>query len=179
MADTPPPLPNDPVFADRPTATEETGSEDAIAATLHDMGSDPRIIALEEQVIRLQADFENYRRRTRAELAGASEQAAERALVDLLPVLDNLQLAVAQATADNPLLGGLSMVIEQFHALLAAHGIQPITAAGELFDPVWHEAVGTQPSEAQAGTILHVAQAGYRRGEAVLRPARVIVAGVE
>jgi len=136
-----------------------------------------RIAELEDQLLRLHADFDNYRRRTRAELAGASEQAAAQALVDLLPVLDNLQLAVSQAEGNNPLRGGLEMVIGQFQDLLAAGGIVPITAAGEAFDPIWHEAVGTQPSDAAPGTILHVAQGGWRRGDVVVRAARVIVAG--
>jgi molecular chaperone GrpE len=103
--------------------------------------------------------------------------------LELLPAVDNLDRALAAALASgngDELASGIKLVHSDLIAALGRFGIEPFSPAGEPFDPNCHEAVAQLPAEgAQPGTVLEVYQCGYRHGENVLRPARVVVAGVE
>ncbi len=132
---------------------------------------------------RTKADFENYRRRAVREAAAAQERGAAKLAKALLPAVDNLDRALAAAAQngegdDGTLASGIKLVHADVIAALARMGIEPFSPEGEPFDPQWHEAVAQQPVDgAQPGTVVEVYQRGYRLGDTVLRPARVVVAG--
>jgi molecular chaperone GrpE len=129
---------------------------------------------------RTQADFENYRKRVAKEAALAQERGVVKLARELLPALDNLDRALEAAATDDPLLEGVRLVRAELSAALARVGVESFSSLGEPFDPVVHEAMSTvpQPPEggAQSGTVVEVYQPGYRLGEQVIRPARVVVA---
>jgi molecular chaperone GrpE len=130
---------------------------------------------------RTKADFENYRKRAIREAAVAQERGVVKLAKELLPAVDNLDRAVAAAEHagnDGELVSGIKLVHADVVAALARVGIEPYSPEGEQFDPQHHEAVAQQPVEgAEPGTVVEVYQRGYRLGELVLRPARVVVAG--
>jgi molecular chaperone GrpE len=136
---------------------------------------------------RTQADFENYRKRATREAKAAQERGAVKLALALLPAIDNLDRALAHAddvvadSADNgaaSLVAGLKHVHADVIAALGNVGIERYSPEGEPFDPQYHEAVAQQPIEgAQPGVVIEVFQRGYRMGDNVVRPARVVVAG--
>ena len=128
---------------------------------------------------RTQADFENYRKRVARESASAQTRGCILLAKELLPALDNLDRALEAAAKDDPLLDGVRIVRSELSAALARTGIESFSPAGEAFDPSVHEAVATseQPADgAASGTVVEVYQPGYRLGETIIRPARVVVA---
>ena len=129
---------------------------------------------------RTQADFINYRRRVDEERAQAALNASIASIKRLLPVLDDFERALANATPadlESSWGQGVSLVERNLRSLLAAEDVQRIDAEGAAFDPHEHEAVGRQPtSEVREGHVLHVVRLGYRKGDRVIRPAQVIVA---
>ncbi len=127
---------------------------------------------------RTQADFENYRKRVAREAATSQERGAAALAKDLLPALDNLDRALEAAEEDDPLLQGVRLVRSELAAALARAGIESFCTVGEVFDPVLHEAVATAPAGPGgpgSGTVVEVYQNGYRLGESIIRPARVVV----
>ncbi|MEO6859561.1 MAG: nucleotide exchange factor GrpE [Solirubrobacteraceae bacterium] len=133
---------------------------------------------------RTRAEFENYRKRSVREAAAAQERGVNKLALELLPAIDNLDRALAHAASadgengDASLLHGIKHVQSDVLAALKRAGIEPYSPDGEPFDPQYHEAVAQLPQEgAEPGTVVEVYQRGYRRGESVLRPARVVVAG--
>jgi molecular chaperone GrpE len=129
-----------------------------------------------EESARFRADFHNFRQRTERDAARLRELAAERAVTLLIPVLDNLDRAIAAAQADDPLLKGVSMVRKQFFGALQELGVSVITCDG-AFDPAVHEAVALVPVQdpARDGQIVQELQKGYLLGGKVLRAAQVHV----
>lgn len=128
---------------------------------------------------RLAADFENYKRRTRQELADRTQYANEELLRKLLPILDNFRRALDHTPpdVDSQWLEGIKLVARQFEAALAAQGLTTIPALGEKFDPSQHEAIASQVTDEQEeGTIVEEMQPGYRLHDRVLRPTLVKVA---
>jgi molecular chaperone GrpE len=128
---------------------------------------------------RLAADFENYKRRTRQELADRTQYANEELLRKLLPILDNLHRALDHAPegVDRNWFDGLRTVVRQFEDTLQAQGVSPIPAVGEKFDPSKHEAIAREETdEHEEGTVVEEMQPGYRLHERVLRPTLVKVA---
>jgi molecular chaperone GrpE len=131
---------------------------------------------------RTRADFENYRKRAARETAAAQQRGVVKLAKELLPAVDNLDRALdAAGTARNDgdeLVSGIKLVHAEVLAALARAGVERFSPEGERFDPECHEAVAQQPVEgAEPGTVVEVYQRGYRLGEAVIRPARVLVAG--
>jgi len=134
---------------------------------------------------RTRAEFENYRKRAAREAAAAQERGAVKLALELLPAIDNLDRALAHAASsadgengEAQLVSGIKHVHTDVLAALGRVGIEPFSPEGEQFDPQYHEAVAQQPFEgADPGTVVEVYQRGYRLGESVLRPARVVVAG--
>lgn len=125
---------------------------------------------------RVAADFDNYRKRTVREQEALVARAHERLVAKLLPVLDNLERA-QEAAADHEevqLEEGVRLVHRELSQVLAKEGLVTVETDGK-FDPHEHEALLTQPSEAEEGAIVEVIQKGYRLGDRVLRPARVVV----
>ncbi|MCA9826124.1 MAG: nucleotide exchange factor GrpE [Dehalococcoidia bacterium] len=126
------------------------------------------------------ADFINYKRRVEEERGETARLANAALVINLLPVFDDLERAIA--TVDANLAGlnwvqGIDAIYRKFGRLLEAMGVTALEAEGAMFDPGEHEAVGRQPGE--DGRILHVVQPGYRLGERVIRPAMVIVGNGE
>ncbi|WAH38536.1 nucleotide exchange factor GrpE [Alicyclobacillus dauci] len=160
-------------------AEVETIEADA-EVTADDAGQDPKdaeIESLQQQLLRVRADFDNFRRRTRQEKEELSQFATRKLLADLLPIVDNFDRALAaEDGADDQLRTGIEMVHRQLTQVLSQHGVEPMKAQGETFDPVRHEAVmqesvdGTEPN-----VVLQELQKGYMLHDKVLRPAMVKV----
>jgi molecular chaperone GrpE len=138
---------------------------------------------------RTRADFENYRKRATRETAAAQERGIAKLAKELLPAVDNLDRALEAAASESPdgappqdngtatLVSGIKLVHDDVIAGLARAGIERFSPEGEQFDPQMHEAIAQMPVEgAESGTVVEVYQRGYRLGEAVIRPARVVVA---
>ena len=124
---------------------------------------------------RTRAEFENYRKRAAREAAQAGERAKANLIRELLPVLDNLERAIASAGDDEQhLADGVKMVHAQLVAALEREGIQSFDPVGETFDPECHEALSTR-EDGESGRVLDVVEKGYRLNGTVLRPARVVV----
>jgi molecular chaperone GrpE len=135
---------------------------------------------------RTKADFENYRKRVAGEAAQAAKRGRVELVRQLLPVLDNLERALAAAepvdreSVPNHLAEGVRLVYEELKAILERSGIESYEPSGERFDPEWHEAMMTRPATRdEAGKVLEVLEKGYRLDGQVLRPARVVVGEAE
>ena len=127
---------------------------------------------------RLAADFDNYRKRVARDQAQLVARAHEGLVKELLPVLDDLEraLGAAEVHDEATVVEGVRLVHRALADQLAREGLEEIVAAG-AFDPHVHEALLSQPADGvDAGTVLQVVQKGYRLGDRVLRPARVVVA---
>jgi molecular chaperone GrpE len=136
---------------------------------------------LSDRLTRQIAEFQNYRRRTQQELIERAEIGKNAALTPLLAVVDDFERALEEAEKsgdESPLREGIALVYRNFAKALEEAGVEPIPAEGEPFDPDLHEALLNQPAPegVEAGTVLSEIQRGYRRGDRVLRHARVIVA---
>lgn len=131
-------------------------------------------------LLRVQADFDNYRKRAVREKEDMSRFAVQNLLGDLLPVLDNFHRAVEAAKQTNDaqsVTHGVELILQQFDRLLSAKGVEPVPAEGKMFDPRIHEAVAVD-TESKAGEnrVIEVFQQGYLYKGHLLRPARVKVA---
>ncbi len=127
---------------------------------------------------RLAADFDNYRKRAARDQESLVARAHERLVKELLPVLDDLERALEAAAEheEAKLEEGVRLVYRELLDTLAREGLAEIATDGR-FDPHVHEALLQQPSDAEEGSVIQVLQKGYRLGDRVLRPARVVVAG--
>ena len=153
--------------------------------------TEERELTLEEQVAALEAErdehlndlkrvaaeFDNYRKRATRDQESLVARAHERLVKELLPVLDDLEraLVAAEEHAEAKLEDGVKLVHRELVEALAKEGLVEIETEGR-FDPHVHEALLSQPSEVEEGAVLDVLQKGYRLGDRVLRPARVVVA---
>jgi molecular chaperone GrpE len=135
---------------------------------------------LRDQLLRVAADFDNYRKRSRREIQEAERRAREDFLRDMLPVFDNLERATQHAgTAQDvkSLADGIGMVMRMFGDTLGRLGVERVSAVGQPFDPALHEAVQQlETSEYPPGAVAAEVQAGYRMGDRLVRPAMVVVA---
>ena len=129
---------------------------------------------------RLKAEFDNYRKRAARDQQGLIARAHERLVKDLLPVLDDLERALGSAEAheEAQLEDGVRLVHRALADILRKEGLEEITTNGG-FDPHVHEALLSQPSDEAEGSVIDVVQKGYRLGDRVLRPARVVVAAAK
>jgi molecular chaperone GrpE len=130
-----------------------------------------------DRLQRLAAEFDNYRKRNARDSAALIERANERLVKELLPVLDDLgrALAAAEEHEEAKLEEGVRLVQRALADLLKKEGLAEIGTDGK-FDPHVHEALLSQPSDAEEGSVIEVVQKGYKLGNKVLRPARVVVA---
>ena len=126
---------------------------------------------------RVAADFENYRKRVARDQESLVARAHERLVKELLPVLDDLEraLSAAEEHEEAKLEDGVRLVHRELADVLQREGLAEIETNG-VFDPHVHEALLSQPSEAEEGSVLEVVQKGYKLGDRVVRPARVVVA---
>jgi len=148
------------------------------------VGVEERLAALEAErdeylndLKRVAAEFENYRKRVSRDQESLVARAHERLVKELLPVLDDLEraLSAAEEHEEAKLEEGVRLVHRELRSALDREGLAEIETSG-VFDPHVHEALLTQPSEAEEGSVLEVIQKGYKLGNHVLRPARVVVA---
>ena len=188
-SDVPPTDPNPAnLDADEQTAVDECLGKIVDESTDSDASTDvpADVLQLESelqqaqlQIARAQADLENYRKRVRRDMADERKYADLSLLRDLLPVLDNFDLALAAIEPNDTttgLLQGVKMVKDQLMMVLQQHDCQRIDPEGDAFDPNLHEAIAQQPdNDRPQGTVLHVAKAGYRLHDRVIRPAQVVV----
>jgi molecular chaperone GrpE len=138
---------------------------------------------------RTKADFENFRRRMTADIQAASSRGKAELARELIEPVDNLERALAAAGVDpegdgedekvqdpEGLAHGVLLVLRGLKESLRRHQIEALDPTGEKFDPTLHEALSTQPVEGtESGTVVEVVQKGYRMGEQLIRPARVVV----
>jgi molecular chaperone GrpE len=154
----------------------ERAAEEAPAAA----GGADRLREAEDRVLRVQAELENFRKRSQREFDDARRYREIDVLRDLLPVLDNVRRAIeasGRTTDVETLRSGFEMTAQQLEKLLDAHGCRRIDTDGIVFDPAVHDVILEQEVPgAAAGTIVGVASQGYRLHDRVVRPAQVIVA---
>jgi molecular chaperone GrpE len=128
---------------------------------------------------RLQADFDNYRKRVARDAEDAAKRAGQRVIAEMLPVLDNLERALAHVESGGDgvhLTEGVRMVLQQVLDVFGKEGVERIDPLGQPFDPNEHQAVGqAERDDVPEGTVVDMYQAGYRMHGRVLRPAAVVV----
>ena len=133
---------------------------------------------LNERIIRLTADFDNFRKRAQREKDEARQFANQGLLEKLLPVLDNFEMALtAVKDADPSVRDGVQMILDQLLGVLKESGVEPVDAMGQLFDPNLHEALSQEETtEVEEGIVVQQVQRGYKLNDRLVRPARVVVA---
>ena len=133
-----------------------------------------------DQLLRLRADFENTKKRLEREKSEAIKFANERLLIEILPIVDNLDRAMASLSEGHDpekVKQGLKLAQEELHQVLELHGVKTVKALGEPFDPERHEAVATVESDqAKDGTVVDEVQRGYALNGRLIRPSRVRIA---
>jgi molecular chaperone GrpE len=178
---------------DEATYTGETNEEAAAGAVadqvnLEGSGSEEQIAALREQVeesnnrlLRLQADYDNFRRRTRQEKEDFAKYASQRLIEMLVPVIDNFERALQAAQTNNDFdsfAKGVDMIFRQFDQVLSNEGLQRMETVGKPFNPEYHQAVmQVESEEHEEGIIVEELQKGYILKDKVIRPAMVKVSG--
>jgi len=160
------------------SAGADSAGADAVEADLEALASRAKerdeYLALAQ---RTQADFENYRKRAAREAAAAGDRAKSGLVRELLPVVDNLERALASADeGEQHLAEGVRLVHSELIAVLERNGVRQFDPRGERFDPGEHEALSMREQDgAESGLVIDVVEKGYRANGTVLRPARVVV----
>ena len=127
--------------------------------------------------IRSQAEFQNYRKRVERDSELTYVSLKGDIIKKILPVLDDLERALQNRSADDPWASGIELVVRKFQNILESEGVKKIEAVGAEFDPNFHEAISHEPADGvQSGHVIGVVQNGYMIGERVIRPALVRVA---
>ena len=133
-----------------------------------------------DQILRLRADFENTKKRLERDKSEAIKFANEKLLIEILPIVDNLDRAMASLSEGHDpekVKQGLKLAQEELHQVLELHGVKTVKALGEPFDPERHEAVATVESDqAKEGTVVDEVQRGYALNGRLIRPSRVRIA---
>ncbi len=134
-----------------------------------------------DRLVRLQAEFENHKKRTEKDLQNAHKYALERFARELLSVMDSLELGIQASTSSQAdvekLREGMELTLKQLTAVFEKFGIQVIDPQGEKFNPDLHQAMAAQPAEGvEPNTVIKVFQKGYSLNDRLLRPAMVIIA---
>ena len=156
--------------------SDEGTDEDAGPETLTE--AQEAIAELNERIVRLTADFDNFRKRAQREKDEARQFANQGLLEKLLPVLDNFEMALtAVKDADPSVRDGVQMILDQLLGVLKESGVEPVDAMGQPFDPNLHEALSQEETtEVEEGTVVQQVQRGYKLNDRLVRPARVVVA---
>ena len=174
MSEETPLAPEDEPVTSRDEAGEPSGEEDPA-------NEEERIVEEPEDYLalaqRIQADFENYRKRAAREAAAAGDRAKSGLVRELLPVVDNLERALASAEeGEQHLAEGVRLVHSELIAVLERNGVEQFDPRGDRFDPGEHEALSMREQDgAESGVVLDVVEKGYRSNGSILRPARVVV----
>jgi molecular chaperone GrpE len=132
---------------------------------------------LYERLLRKQAEFENYKKRVEREKSEFVQFASAEMMKELLNALDSFELALRNAKADEQTLRGFELIYKQLLDTMGRFGLKPIEAKGKIFDPHYHQAVSTTPTdEVEENTVLEEMRKGYLLNGRLLRPAMVSVA---
>jgi molecular chaperone GrpE len=164
--------------AEEPTAAQP-GQQAELQSQIDTLAQEK--VALYDQLLRRQAEFENYRRRIDRERGEAHQKARADLLLELIPVLDNFERALTSLQTSGAdaagLRHGVELIHRQFKDALTKFGLQPVEALGQTFDPHLHEAVTIEPTdEHKENTVIEEFERGYKLGDRLLRPAKVKVA---
>jgi len=180
------PTDEEPAFVVPGEGAEVLDAEVALAADAETEAVEAEVAEAEpdwrDRYLREAAELDNVRKRARRDAALSQTRGIAKLARELLPALDNLDRAIAAAEAqesdeEHHLTKGIRLVQSELVGALGKVGIEPFNPVGEVFDPHRHEAIAQAPVEgAESGTITEVYQLGYRLGEDVLRPAKVVVA---
>jgi molecular chaperone GrpE len=184
-----------PADNDQPTSTptnastRETSTESASPREAAPTTPEERIAALEteksemrDRMLRIAADFDNWKKRARKDQADGEMRAKEAVLRDFLEIIDNLERATAswgegKEGDAKSIKDGVDLVLRQFRSKLERYQVKAVEAAGLPFDPRMHEAISQVPTaDVKPGSVLHELQKGYLIGDKLLRPAMVVVA---
>ena len=134
--------------------------------------------SLKDKWLRAVAELENFKKRTRREIDDAVFRARQDLLSSFFPTADNLDRALELARGNDPLFKGIEMVAHEFRGALGKHGIDVVPSVGHTFDPAMHEALQQVDSEEHPpGNVILEYEKGYRQGDRLLRPARVVISG--
>jgi molecular chaperone GrpE len=179
-SDAPTPAPDGPA-SDVPTSTPAPApAEPSPAERVATLEAEKA--ELKDRMLRIAAEFENYKKRTRKEMSEHEAKARESVLREFLEIADNLERAISswkegEQKDVKSVQDGVDLVLRLFKSKLERHSVTAIEAKGQPFDPRVHDAISQAPSaEVPPGTVLHELQKGYRVGERLLRPAMVVVA---
>jgi molecular chaperone GrpE len=175
-----------------PAMAPEAGTDGGIEATSEEGRTDAEKLAAQleaargearenyDRLLRVSAEFENYKKRSAREMEDYRKYANESLLRDLLPVIDNLERALAvpaDAQNEKGLREGLELTLKQIHKLLECFGVSAIEAEGQPFDPAFHQAMMQEQSDqVPENVVLRQLQKGYAIKDRLLRPAMVVVA---
>ncbi len=169
-----------PVQPDAGGETAEMTPETSSPETAQDV--DPRdeeIAVLKDRLLRLQADFDNFRKRMVRDREDQSRRASEKILKDILPVIDHFELGIQSAHKHHikhTVIEGFEGILKQFHQAVEKAGVTVIDTKDQAFDPHLHECITQLPSEEQPeNTVIQETRRGYKLGSFVLRAAQVIV----
>ena len=168
-----------PIHVDQERVDEEPSAPESEQAVDSAQVTEPDLEMWRDRAWRLQAEMENFRKRQQRLAEERIAEERERLLQAFLAIVDNLERALSADEVDvDSLKQGVSVTYQAAMRLLDQEGVESIAPAGRPFDPAWHEAMGSIPggSQVELGTVIEVVQRGYRLGDRLLRPARVIVA---
>jgi molecular chaperone GrpE len=160
-------------------AQSDTTSEEIVNEPVEQTAED-KFLELNERFLRLHADFDNFRKRSRKEHLETIDHANAQLLKDLLPILDDFERAIVNnESADNidSVKEGFNLIHAKMSALLTAKGLKPMDAKGEKFDSDLHEAIANipAPSEKEKGKVIEDIRKGYYLNDKVIRFAQVLV----
>lgn len=159
------------------TPKKRPRKEDALKARIEELGK--QLEEKQDRLLRLAAEFENYKRRTAREFSSIVKNASEAVITQLVPIVDDFERALdhARATDDfGSLHQGVEMILNHLRDVLKREGLEPIEAVGQPFDPNFHEALMQTEDEAfESGAVVGETQRGYVLNGKVIRPAQVIV----
>ena len=164
----------EPAAEAEPVEAEEEVVEPVVEEPVVEEEEEP----LRDQLLRMKADFDNFRKRNLRERAEWITRANEDLFLEILPVLDHYEMGLNSAEnhqTDNSVIEGFKLVYNQLIDLLKKHNVTPIETTGKTFDPHHHEALTHMPSEHPAETIAQEVRRGYLLGDKLLRAAQVVV----
>jgi molecular chaperone GrpE len=161
-----------PEAAEQPEDSDEPDPTEVLQAELK---------KAQDRMLRVAADFENFKKRSRRELTDSVARAEEKLALEFLPIIDNLERAIEHGQKqgasedEGSLLSGVKMVHKQFLAALSRYEMAPFVSIDEMFDPEFHEALQQAPSDKPRNTVIMELQKGYKRKDRLVRPAMVVV----
>ena len=162
------------------TAATQAAPEEAAEATAGAVDYETKFNELNDQYLRLMAEFDNYRKRMMRERVDLIKNASERVVLDLLPIIDNFERSLkSMETSESvqPVVEGVNLIYQQMMTLLKQQGVSVIETENQLFNDEFHEAITTTPapSEDMKGKIIDCVQKGYLMNDKVIRFAKVVV----